>query len=84
MEFWLQLTEDKPDLIKLYEISSKLLPLKELVDVMWKKIQISTPDKLINLIRLYSRYQSDILNDKRLGTGMMDKAQKLEEQLKLL
>ena len=32
MEFWLQLTEDKPDLIKLFEISSKLLPLKQLVD----------------------------------------------------
>ena len=38
MEFWSQFSDEKPDLLKLYDIGSKLFPLKQLVDTMQKKI----------------------------------------------
>ncbi len=41
MEFWSQFSDEKPDLIKLYDIGSKLFPLKLMVDEMWKKISRS-------------------------------------------
>lgn len=38
-EFWYQFSDDKPDLIKLYDIGAKLFPLKLMVERNWKKIE---------------------------------------------
>ncbi len=37
---------------------------------------------LISLIRLYAKYQSDILNDKKFGQELLAKAQKIEDNYK--
>lgn len=64
MEFWSQFSDDKPDLIKLYDIGSKLFPLKLLVDDMWKKISRSKGEQIPKVLRIYSKYLIDIFNDK--------------------
>lgn len=38
MEFWSQLAEDRPDLKKLQDSSSKILPAKIIVEELWKKL----------------------------------------------
>lgn len=64
MEFWSQFSDDKPDLIKLYDIGSKLFPLKLLVDDMWKKISRAKGELIPKVFRIYSKYLIDIFNDK--------------------
>jgi hypothetical protein len=71
MEFWAQFMEDKPDLIKLYEIGQKLFPLKQSVDSSWRQLARTQGDHSLRVLRLYARYQTDILNDKRLGAELM-------------
>jgi len=39
MEFWSQFADEKPDLMKLYEIGSKLFPIRMYVDTTWKRLQ---------------------------------------------
>ncbi|EAS00830.2 PAS domain S-box protein (macronuclear) [Tetrahymena thermophila SB210] len=78
MEFWSQFSDDKPDLIKLYDIGSKLFPLKLLVDEMWKKISRTKGEQIPKLLRIYSKYLLDIFNDKKQGMELLEKAAKLE------
>ncbi|EGR33844.1 PAS domain S-box family protein, partial [Ichthyophthirius multifiliis] len=81
MEFWSQFSDDKPDLIKLYDIGSKLFPLKILVDDMWKKINTSKNILIPKVFRIYSKYLIDIFNDKQQGIQLLEKAQKIEQNL---
>ena len=78
MEFWSQFSDDKPDLIKLYDIGSKLFPLKLLVDDMWKKISRGKGEQIPKVFRIYSKYLIDIFNDKQGGVELLEKASKME------
>lgn len=68
LEFWSLFSDDKPDLVKLSEIGSRLLPLKLLVEEMWTKISRLRGDNIPKLLRIYSKYMQDVFNDKLLGT----------------
>jgi len=63
---------------KLYDIGSKLFPVKILVDEMWKKISKTKGEQIPKLLRIYSKYLIDIFNDKQQGTELLERAGKLE------
>ncbi|EGR27581.1 PAS domain S-box family protein [Ichthyophthirius multifiliis] len=79
MEFWSQFSDDKPDLTKLYDIGSKLFPLKLLVDDIWKRISRGKSEQIPKVFRIYSKYLIDIFNDKQAGVELLEKASKMEQ-----
>lgn len=78
MEFWSQFTDDKPDMLKLFEIGSKLFPLRLHVEELWKRISRQDNQHLPRALRLYSKYLIEIFNDKVLSTDLMERARKIE------
>ncbi|CAD8141052.1 unnamed protein product [Paramecium pentaurelia] len=78
MEFWSQFADDKPDLIKLYEIGSKLFPIRMYVDTTWKRLQRIQNQQLPQALRLYSKYLIEIFNDRISGFDLLEQARKIE------
>jgi len=74
MDFWSQFLEDKPDIMRLYNIGNKLFPIKILVDEIWKKISNSKGDQLPRILRIYSKYVIEIFNDRKSCLELLDKA----------
>ncbi|EGR29625.1 PAS domain S-box family protein [Ichthyophthirius multifiliis] len=79
IEFWSQFLDERPDLIKLYDIGSKLFPLKQMVDLIWKKLSRNQGEQLPKLFRIYSKYLIEIFNDKQQGKELLDKASQFEK-----
>ncbi|CAD8150032.1 unnamed protein product [Paramecium pentaurelia] len=78
MEFWSQFADEKPDLIKLYEIGSKLFPIRMYVDTTWKRLQRIQNQQLPQALRLYSKYLIEIFNDRISGFDLLEQARKIE------
>lgn len=83
MDFWSQFLEDKPDIMRLYNIGNKLFPIKILVDEIWKKISNSKGDQLPRILRIYSKYVIEIFNDRKSCLELLDKAAWIERQNQL-
>ncbi|KAL4426928.1 hypothetical protein ABPG74_012928 [Tetrahymena malaccensis] len=64
IDFWSQLSEDTPDLSRVYEIGIKLNYANNLVKESWKKQMKLNSDISPNQLRTYARYLLDVLNDK--------------------
>ncbi|EGR30970.1 hypothetical protein IMG5_119850 [Ichthyophthirius multifiliis] len=73
MDFWSQLSEDTPDLCRVYEIGTKLNYYNQLVKDSWKKQNRINSDISPNLLRTYARYLLDVLNDKEQAFEVIQK-----------
>ncbi|KAL4470963.1 hypothetical protein ABPG72_013550 [Tetrahymena utriculariae] len=79
VEFWSQLSEDQPDLGKLSEIGFKINIINQQADEQWNKLQqISSYNP--QLMRLYSKYKLEILNDKEGGYKIINELNKTNNQ----
>lgn len=64
MEFWSQLAEPIPDLVKLFEIGCKVNFSSMILNENWKKLVKMRIDTAPNLMRMYARYLLDVLHDR--------------------
>ena len=64
IEFWAQLKEDTPDLLKLNDIGSKLNTLISSLQAAWKKMVRMNMDIPPNLMRTYTKFLFDVANDR--------------------
>ena len=76
MEFWSQLSEDNPDLAKLNEIGSKIHHSVNSVEEHWNKLQKISPN-MPKAMKLYGRFQTEIINDKEAGEEYLERARNL-------
>ena len=75
-EFWLELKEDKPDLIKLNYLGSKVNNAMTYAKDYWNRLQKINPDESL-IMRTYGRFLIDIQNDAVEGYDLLQKARKL-------
>ncbi|KRX02121.1 PAS domain [Pseudocohnilembus persalinus] len=66
VEFWSQLSEDIPDLGKLSEIGHQIAQINQKIDEQWNKL-IKISNNIPNMMRLYAKFHTEILNDKEGG-----------------
>jgi len=75
-EFWLELREDKPDLLKLNYLGSKVNNAMTYAKDYWSRLQKINPDESL-ILRTYGRFLIDIQNDDVEGYDLLQKARKL-------
>ena len=75
-EFWLELKEDKPDLLKLNYLGSKVNNAMTYAKDYWARLQKINPDESL-ILRTYGRFLIDIQNDDVEGYELLQKARKL-------
>lgn len=63
LEFWSELGEEKPDVSKLLDIGTRILPLKLQVDVSWRKLSRVSGESFSKILRIYSKYLIVIFGD---------------------
>jgi PAS domain S-box-containing protein len=73
IEFWSQLSEDTPDLGKLYEVGTLMMYVDSLLEDTWKRILKMNIDVPPNLMMVYSRYLVDILYDKERADEVLER-----------
>jgi len=75
-EFWLELKEDRPNLIKLNYLGSKINTALTYAQDYWSRLhKIRSEDPII--LRTYGKFLIDIQNDIVEGMDLMQKARKL-------
>ena len=72
MEFWSQLKEERPDLAKLNDIGAKINQELALIEDYWKEVQKLNPNSP-KALKMYSKFLSEILNDKEGGSELMQR-----------
>lgn len=75
-EFWLELKEDKPDLLKLNYLGSKVNNAMTYAKDYWTRLQKINADESL-ILRTYGRFLIDIQNDDVEGYDLLQKARKL-------
>lgn len=73
IEFWSQLSEDTPDLAKLYEIGTRMMYVDGVLEDSWQRILKMNIDVPPNLMMIYSRYLCDILYDKENAEDVLER-----------
>ncbi len=73
IEFWSQLSEDTPDLAKLYEVGTRMMYIDGLLEDSWQRILKMNIDVPPNLMMIYSRYLCDILYDKESAEDVLER-----------
>lgn len=73
IEFWSQLSEDTPDLGKLYEVGTRMMYVDQMLEDSWKRILKMNLDVPPNLMMIYSRYLVDILYDKEGAEEVLER-----------
>ncbi|CAD8111372.1 unnamed protein product [Paramecium sonneborni] len=73
IEFWSQLSEDTPDLGKLYDVGTRMMYIDKMLEDSWKRIIKMNLDVPPNLMMIYSRYLVDILYDKESAEEVLER-----------
>ncbi|CAD8089669.1 unnamed protein product [Paramecium primaurelia] len=73
IEFWSQLSEDTPDLGKLYDVGTRMMYIDKMLEDSWKRIIKMNIDVPPNLMMIYSRYLVDILYDKESAEEVLER-----------
>ena len=73
IEFWSQLSEDTPDLAKLYEVGTRMMYIDGLLEDSWQRILKMNIDVPPNLMMIYSRYLCDILYYKESAEDVLER-----------
>ncbi|CAD8192732.1 unnamed protein product [Paramecium pentaurelia] len=73
IEFWSQLSEDTPDLGKLYDVGTRMMYVDKMLEDSWKRIIKMNMDVPPNLMMIYSRYLVDILYDKESAEEVLER-----------
>ncbi|CAD8104910.1 unnamed protein product [Paramecium sonneborni] len=73
IEFWSQLSEDTPDLGKLYDVGTRMMYVDKMLEDSWKRIIKMNLDVPPNLMMIYSRYLVDILYDKQSAEEVLER-----------
>ncbi|KRX06430.1 hypothetical protein PPERSA_05043 [Pseudocohnilembus persalinus] len=72
MDFWLQLTEEIPDLGKLSDIGQKVFKFRQKVEEEWLIINsMNSGQNLVKITNIFSLYVLEILNDKVRGQELI-------------
>ncbi|CAD8048146.1 unnamed protein product [Paramecium sonneborni] len=80
MDFWSLLQEDYPDLSKLNDLGQKINNSIVHIEDLWKKMQKSSIN-LTKALRIYSKFQIEVLQDKEQGEQLLEKSRLLQQQL---
>jgi len=64
IDFWSHLLEDNPDLMKLCEIGNRINHVNKSIEHIWD--QLSTQQLVPSILKLYSDFVLNILNDREL------------------
>lgn len=73
MEFWGQLKEDSPDLMKLSDIGTQLNLSLQNLDLQWLKLTKMNLDIPPNIMRTYAKFLIDVANDKETAADIIKK-----------
>ncbi|CAD8052528.1 unnamed protein product [Paramecium sonneborni] len=82
MDFWSLLQEDFPDLSKLNELGQKINNSIVQIEDLWKKMQKQSTN-LAKALRLYGKFQIEVLQDKEQGEELLEKSRMLQQQVGL-
>ena len=82
MEIWLQLAEEKPDIIKIQEMGARLPLYRKAIDVAWNRLRYMRTSNLIKAQKLYSWYLIEIFNHREEGEKLLEESKKLDETLR--
>ncbi len=77
MEFWSQLSEDVPDLGKLNEIGINIFSSEQEVDENWHRLKKIGGNSISKPMRIYAKYQLDVLNNKEGGETLLNQVQNM-------
>lgn len=77
MEFWAQLCEDLPDLGKLHEIGVHIFGSCQEVEENWNRLKKIGGNSISKPMRIYAKYQLDVLNNKEMGENLLDQVQNI-------
>ena len=77
MEFWTQLCEDVPDLGKLHEIGVHIFASCQEVEENWSRLKKIGGNSISKPMRIYAKYQLDVLNNKEMGENLLDQIQNI-------
>ncbi|KAL4472233.1 hypothetical protein ABPG72_013866 [Tetrahymena utriculariae] len=75
MEFWSQLTDDSPDLQKLFDISTR-----KGVEECWKRLSLIESPAMVPVLRIYSRYITTVSQDNK-SAQLMEKANRIDKRI---
>ncbi|KRX01054.1 PAS domain [Pseudocohnilembus persalinus] len=74
IEFWSQMAEDIPDLIKLYELGIKANQSSNVLEENWKKTEKLGLDlQAPNIMRIYIKYLLDVQHDKQSANDVISR-----------
>ncbi|CAD8043447.1 unnamed protein product [Paramecium primaurelia] len=82
MDFWSLLQEDFPDLSKLNELGQKINNSIVQIEDLWKKMQKQSTN-LTKALRLYGKFQIEVLQDKEQGEELLEKSRIIQQQVGL-
>ncbi len=72
-EFWSLLREDRPDMSKINDCGSSINISVSHIDQLWNSIQKLSSNNP-KALRVYAKFQIEILNDKEAGLDMINRA----------
>ena len=75
LDFWSQLKEDSPDLMKLGDLGTQLNSSLANLDLSWKKLIRMNLDVPANLLRVYTKFLIDVINDRETAQEVIKKLQ---------
>ena len=82
MEIWLQLAEEKPDIIKIQEMGAKMPFFRKAIDTSWNRLKYMRTSNLIKAQKLYSWYLIEIFNHREEGEKLLEESKKLDESFR--
>ena len=82
MEIWLQLAEEKPDIIKIQEMGAKMPFFRKAIDASWNRLRYMRTSNLIKAQKLYSWYLIEIFNHREEGEKLLEESKKLDESFR--
>lgn len=79
MDFWNQLSEDRPDLMKLSKTSACIHDSNNRINDLWKGLQKMNTVPA-SVMRLYGRYLCEVMDDQTTGSFVLVKAVRKEQE----
>ena len=83
LDFWQQLKEDTPDLMKLSDVGTQINHSLQSLETSWNRLVRKDLDIPTNIMRTYAKFLLDVINDKEAAAVIIKKLQVTAQQNQL-